>query len=70
MALVVGREEDVWCLSVFLLGSLIAGRRGSELSHTIKEGKRNMLPSQTKHSDCNMLFVDRRCAAGDVSLKT
>ena len=47
----------------------VAGSDNSRSAHTLSksaciawQGKRNMLPSQTKHHDCNRLLVDTRCA--------
>lgn len=47
----------------------VAGSDNSRSAHTLSKsariawrGKRNILPSQTKHDDCNGLLVDTRCA--------
>lgn len=41
-----------------------SSRTQSKNIHITSQGKRNTLPSQTKHNNCDMLFVDRSCAVG------
>lgn len=52
----------------------VAGSDNSQSSHTLSktvhimlQGKRNMLPCQTKHNYCSELFVDRRAEGAVVA---
>lgn len=68
-----GRGCLVIVCVIWIPNRRLAGSDNSQSSHTLSknihitlQGKRNKLPSQTKHSDCDMLFVDRSRAAGVV----